>query len=129
MKRKEISDFTVDEKNWMDTLAVNYVVAQSDGFQLGYAQAISDFKEYIVDYWNGGDDKAQQSVLDALVDLGVELRKRQETVEKNIETAKEMGYEDIYYWRYKEKNGLPTAKVKLFTKDYEKDGEEDECEE
>ena len=87
MIHKPTSEFTAEEKEWMDTIKVNYVVAQSDGFQLGYAQAINDFKESIIDYWNGSDDKPQQSVLDALVDLGVELRKRKQVAEKNIEIS------------------------------------------
>jgi hypothetical protein len=59
MKHKETIEFTKEEKEWMDTLAINYIIAQADGFQLGYGQAISDFKEYIIDYWNGSDDKPQ----------------------------------------------------------------------
>lgn len=47
MKHKNVADFTAEEKEWMDTIAVNYIVAQSDGFQLGYAQAISDLTSNI----------------------------------------------------------------------------------
>ena len=115
MIHKPTSEFTDEEKEWMDTIAVNYVVAQSDGFQLGYAQAINDFKESIIDYWNGSDDKPQQSVLDALVDLGVELCKRKQVVEKNIETAKDKGYEQYYNWNYKTKYDNWGINIGLYT--------------
>lgn len=121
MKIKRKVQFTEDEKNWMDTLAVNYIIAQSDGFQLGYAQALSDFTENIIDYWNGSDDKPQQSILDALVDLGVELGKRKWIAEKNIEVAKENGYDDCYNWEYREKDKPFSRNVKLFTKDFEEE--------
>lgn len=119
MEHRPTSRFTDDEKNWMDTLAVNFIIAQSDGFQQGYAQAIRDFKENIIDYWQGSDDKPQQSVLDTLVDLGVELRKRQQTVEENIETAKERGYEPYYGWQYKDKDEPFGHDVNLFVKQSE----------
>ena len=115
MIHKPTSEFTAEEKEWMDTIAVNYVVAQSDGFQLGYAQAINDFKESIIGYWNGSDDKPQQSVLDALVDLGVELRKRKQVAEKNIEKAKDMGYEQYYYWQYGCNGDISGRIANLFT--------------
>lgn len=115
MKHKAMSEFTAEEKEWMDTIVVNYVVAQSDGFQLGYAQAINDFKESIIDYWNGSDDKPQQSVLDALVDLGVELRKRKQVAEKNIEKAKDMGYEQYYNWQYGCNGDISGRIANLFT--------------
>lgn len=115
MIHKPTSEFTAEEKEWMDTIAVNYVVAQSDGFQLGYAQAINDFKESIIDYWNGSDDKPQQSVLDALVDIGVELGKRKQVVEKNIETAKDKGYEQYYNWNYKTKYDNWGINIGLYT--------------
>ena len=115
MIHKPTSEFTAEEKEWMDTIAVNYVVAQSDGFQLGYAQAINDFKESIIGYWNGSDDKPQQSVLDALVDLGVKLRKRKQVAEKNIEKAKDMGYEQYYYWQYGCNGDISGRIANLFT--------------
>lgn len=88
---------TGEERERLDTLAVNYVIAQSDGYQLGYAQAIRDFTEYIMDYWRGSDDGPQQSVLDSLVDLGVELGRRKHVAERNVEKAKDIGYEDFQY--------------------------------
>lgn len=125
MKHKATDEFTKEEKEWMDTLAVNYVIAQADGFQLGYAQALSDFTEYIIDYWNSSDDKPQESVLNALEDLGVELAKRKEIAEKNIETAKERDYEKYYVWRYQEKDEPFRRTVPLFTK---KETQEDKTE-
>jgi len=116
MKRKSTNDFTSEEKEWMNTVAVNYIIAQSDGFQLGYAQALSDFTENIIDYWHGSDDKPQQSILDALVDLGVELGKRKWTAKKNIETAKSRGYEQYYNWQYKHEDEPFSTTVGLFTK-------------
>lgn len=116
MKRKPTSEFTTEEKEIMDAMAVNYIIAQADGFQLGYAQALSDFTENIIDYWNGSDDKPQQSVLDMLVDLGVELGKRQETAKKNIEIAKDRGYENYYHWEYRDKDEPFPRFVNLFTK-------------
>jgi hypothetical protein len=113
MKHKKTADFTAEEKEWMDTVAVNYIVAQSDGFQLGYAQAISDLTSSILDYWKGSDDEPQQSFLDALVDLGVELAKRRETARKNIEVVEKKGYERHYNWRNSEGTGVC---VGLFTK-------------
>lgn len=125
MKRKATKDFTQDEKNWMDTLEVNYCIAQADGFQLGYAQAINDFNEYIIDYWNGSDDKPQQSVLDALVDLGVELSNRKQVANDNIEKAKEIGFEGYYQWDAVV-DGKHTGIARLFTKDFEKVNENHE---
>ena len=116
MKRKLTSEFTAEEKEMMDTIAVNYVIAQSDGFQMGYAQALNDFTENIIAYWEGSDDKPQQSILDLLVDLGVELGKRQMIAKKNIETAHERNYEHYYNWEYSS-NDMPFPKtVRLFTK-------------
>ena len=125
MKNKAVSELTKEEKEWMDTLAVNHIIAQSDGFQLGYSQAINDFTDYIIDYWQGSDDKPQKSVLDALVDIGVELGRRKEIAKKNIETAKEDGYERYYNWEYKEKDKPFKTYVNLFTKDSEEDKEID----
>lgn len=116
MKHKATVEFTKEEKEWMDTIAVNLTIAQADGFQLGYAQALSDFTENIIDYWNSSDDKPQESVLNALVDLGVELAKRKEIAEKNIETAKERDYEKYYVWQYQEKGEPFSRTVPLFTK-------------
>lgn len=116
MKKKEI--LTIDEKNWMDTIAVNYIIAQSDGYQLGYAQAINDFTEKIIDNWNASDDKPQQSILDTLVDLGVELSKRKNVAKKNIEQAKEHGYENYYDWKFKMKSENLGQVINIFTKDF-----------
>lgn len=115
MKHKATSNFTQEEKEMMDTIAVNYCIAQSDGFQLGYAQAIRDFIANIIDYWEESDDKPQQSVLDTLVDMGVELGKRKGIAERNISTANERGYEQ-YYWQYKAKDEPFGRVVNLFTK-------------
>ncbi len=123
MKNKAVNELTKEEKEWMDMLAVNYVIAQSDGFQLGYSQAINDFTDYIIDYWQGSDDKPQKSVLDALVDIGVELGRRKEVAKKNIEIAKEDGYERYYNWEYKKKDEPFKTYVNLFTKDFEEDKE------
>lgn len=117
MKHKEMDAFSPEEKEWMNAIAVNYVIAQSDGFQLGYAQAISDFTENILDYWEGSDDKPQRSIIDTLVDLGVELGNRKQVVRKNIEAAKNRGYEQYYNWRYKAKGEtFPMHSVGLYTK-------------
>lgn len=125
MKHKATNEFMKEEIEWMDTLAVNHIIAQADGFQLGYEQALSDFTEIIIDYWNGSDDKPQESVLNALVDLGVELAKRKEIAEKNIETAKERDYEKYYVWQYREKDEPFSRTVPLFTK---KEPQEDKTE-
>lgn len=124
MKRKATSEFTKEEKEFMDTLAVNFIIAQADGFQSGYAQALKDFTENIIDYWDGSDDKPQESVLDALIDLGVELGKRKMIAKKNIETAKDRGYEDYYCWEYRYEDGPFTRNVTLFTKTEEEGGTE-----
>jgi len=116
MKHKVISNFSEIEKEMMDTIAVNYILAQSDGFQLGYAQALSDFKENIIDYWKCSDDEPQQSILDVLVDLGVELGNRKKIVEENIKQAKERGFEQYYNWQYKEKDESFGRIVNLYTR-------------
>ncbi len=115
MKHKATVEFTSAEKEWMNTVAVNYIIGQADGFQLGYAQAIADFNENILDYWRGSDDEPQQSVLDALVDLGVELGKRKGIAEKNKSEATSNGYEQYYNWTFKNKDGYATN-VSLYTK-------------
>jgi len=125
MKHKATSEFTKEEREWMDTLAVNQIIAQADGFQLGYGQALSDFVENIIDYWNSSDDKPQESVLHTLLDLGVELAKRKEIAAKNIETAKERGYEKYYTWQYREKGEPFGRTVALFTKIEPKESEDD----
>lgn len=116
MKHKETSKFTKNEKEMMDTIAVNYILAQSDGFQLGYAQALSDFKENIIDYWKYSDDAPQQSILDVLVDLGVQLGDRQRIAEENIKQAKEKGFEQYYNWEYREKDEPFGRMVHLYTR-------------
>ena len=121
MKRKATNFFTDQEKEMMDTIAVNYILAQSDGFQLGYGQAISDFIDNIVDYWEGSDDKPQSSVLHTLVDLGVNLGKRQETAKLNVSQAKKLGYEQYYNWQYKNNDLRFGQIVHLFTKKEEGD--------
>lgn len=124
MKRKATIDFTDQEKEMMDTIAVNYILAQADGFQLGYGQAISDFVDNIIDYWEASDDKPQQSVMNTLVDLGRELAERQETAKKNVSQAKKIGYEQYYNWQFKNKD-LPFGRIiALFTKSEQEDGEE-----
>lgn len=120
MKRKAISDFTAEEKEWMDTIVINFIIAQADGYQTGYAEAIRDFTEYILDYWNGSDDKPQQSILDALVDLGVELGKKKQTAAENIREARKRGYEQYYHWEYKTKDMPFGSCFTLFTKEEEK---------
>ena len=120
MKRKAVSDFTAEEKEWMDTIVINFIIAQADGYQTGYAEAIRDFTEYILDYWNGSDDKPQQSILDALVDLGVELGKKKQTAAENIREARKRGYEQYYHWEYKTKDMPFGSYVTLFTKEEEK---------
>lgn len=100
MKQKEVKDFTKEDKEFLETAAVNYVIAQADGFQMGYAQAINDFTECIMDYWQGSDDEPQKSVLDALVDMGVELEKRKQVAEENVKEANKRGYEGNYKWGY-----------------------------
>lgn len=116
MEHKPTGAFTDQEKEMMDTIAVNYILAQSDGFQLGYAQALSDLTAEIVDGWNGTDDRPQQSILDALVYLGVELRTRKEVAEKNINKALERGYEKYYCWEYRDETEPFSRNVLLFTK-------------
>ena len=123
MKHKNVADFTTEEKEWMDTVAVNYIVAQSDGFQLGYAQAISDLTSNILDYWKGSDDEPQQSFLDTLVDLGENLAKRKEIAKKNMEVVSKRGYERYYNWHNSEKGEIGVS-VNLFTKKEEEEVEE-----
>lgn len=126
MKRKATSSFTDQEKEMMDTIAVNFIIAQADGFKLGYAQALSDFVDNIIDYWEGSDDKPQRSVLNTLVDLGVELGKRKETAEKNVSEAKKLGYERYYNWQFKRKDVPLERIVPLFTKKEEGDSNDRE---
>lgn len=116
MKHKATNTFTKNEKEMMDTIAVNYTLAESDGFQLGYAQALSDFIENIVDYWKCSDDAPQQSILDILVDLGVQLGDRQREAEENIKQAKERGFEQYYNWQYREKDEPFGRVVELYTR-------------
>lgn len=116
MKHKATNTFSEIEKEMMDTIAINYILAQSDGIQLGYAQALSDFIENIIDYWKSSDDAPQQSILDALVDLGVELGNRKKVVKENVRQAKERGYEQYYNWQYKEKDMPFSRVVNLYTK-------------
>lgn len=116
MKHKATNTFSEIEKEMMDTIAINYILAQSDGFQLGYAQALSDFTKNIIDYWKSSDDAPQQSILDALVDLGVELGNRQKVAKENVRQAKERGYEQYYNWQYKEKDMPFSRVVNLYTK-------------
>lgn len=127
MKHKATAEFTSAEKEWMDTVAVNYIIGQADGFQLGYAQAIADFNENILDYWQGSDDKPQQSVLDTLVDLGVELGRRRGIAERNKSEAINNGYESYYNWTFKNKDKSITY-VNLYTKAEEETNEDEECE-
>lgn len=124
MKHKATTELTSTEKEWMDTIAVNYIIGQSNGFQLGYAQAIADFRENILDYWQNSDDEPQRSVLDTLVDLGVELGKRKGIAERNQSEARGNGYEQYYYWNFKNKDGYATC-VNLYTK-AEEDAEVEE---
>lgn len=123
MKHKATNTFSEIEKEMMDTIAINYILAQSDGFQLGYAQALSDFTENIIDYWKSSDDAPQQSILDALVDLGVKLGNRKKVAEENVRQAKERGYEQYYNWQYKEKDMPCSRVVNLYTKAESEDKE------
>lgn len=116
MKHKATNDFSEIEKEMMDTIAVNYILAQSDGFQLGYAQALSDFTKNIIDYWKSSDDEPQESILDVLIDLGGELAKRKKVVEDNIEQVKKRGFERYYNWQYKEKDEPFGRVVGLYTR-------------
>lgn len=121
MEHKATNNFTKEEKEMLDTIAINYILAQSDGFQMGYAQAISDFTGSILDYWKGSDDEPQQSVLDALVNLGENLARRKQIAKKNIEDAKSIGYEQYYNWEYKKDSSSFGRIINLFTKREEDD--------
>lgn len=125
MTHKPTNEFTEDEKNLMNTVAVNYILAQSDGFQLGYAQAVSDFTANIIDYWKGSDDEPQQSVLDAIVDMGVELERRKARAVKNRDEAIKAGYEQYYNWQYKHKEDSFGVTVNLYTKPDEESKEDE----
>lgn len=116
MEHKATNNFSESEKEMMDTIAVNYILAQSDGFQLGYAQALSDFTANIIDYWNGSDDAPQQSILDVLIELGVELGNRKKVAEENVRQAKKRGFEQYYNWQYKSEDEPFGRVVRLFTK-------------
>ncbi len=116
MEHKAINDFSEIEKEMMDTIAVNYILAQLDGFQLGYAQALLDFTENIIDYWKSSDDAPQQSILDVLIDLELKLGKRKKVVEENIEQIKKRGFEKYYNWNYKEEDEPFGRVIGLYTR-------------
>lgn len=120
MEHKAVEEFTEDEKNWMNTIAVNYIIAQSDGFQLGYAQAVNDFTKNIIDYWKNSDDEPQQSVLDTLVDLGVQLGKRKRVAEENIKLVKKEGY-DQFEWFFTLNEECFPRRIGLFIKEFTSD--------
>ena len=117
MIHKAINEFTEDEKNWMNTIAANYVIAQSDGFQLGYAQAVNDFTKNIIDYWKNSDDEPQQSVLDTLVDLGEQLGKRKRVAGENIKLVKKEGY-DQFEWFFTLNDECFPRRMGLFIKEF-----------
>lgn len=116
MEYKPTSEFTNQEKEMMDTIAVNYILAQSDGLQKGYSQALTDFTDAMIDYWKGTDDEPQQSILAILVDLGVELGKLRKIAERNAEEAKKRGYDKYYLWEYKTEDEPFGRNIQLFTK-------------
>lgn len=120
MLRKEINEFTEDEKNWMNMISANYIIAQSDGFQLGYAQAVNDFTKNIIDYWKNSDDEPQQSVLDTLVDLGEQLSKRKRVAEENIKLVKKEGY-DKFEWFFTLNDECFPRRMGLFIKEFSSD--------
>lgn len=120
MEHKAVEEFTEDEKNWMNTIAVNYIIAQSDGFQLGYAQAVNDFTKNIIDYWKNSDDEPQQSVLDTLVDLGEQLGKRKRVAEENIKLVKKEGY-DQFEWFFTLNEECFPRRIGLFIKEFTSD--------
>lgn len=117
MEHKAVEEFTEDEKNWMNTIAVNYIIAQSDGFQLGYAQAVNDFTKNIIDYWKNSDDEPQQSVLDTLVDLGEQLGKRKRVAGENIKLVKKEGY-DQFEWFFTLNDECFPRRMGLFIKEF-----------
>ena len=77
---------------------------------------MSDFTANIIDYWKGSDDEPQQSVLDAIVDLGIELERRKARAVKNKDEAIKAGYEQYYNWQYKHKEDSFGTVVNLYTK-------------
>ena len=123
MKHKATNDFSEIEKEMMDTIAINFILAQSDGFQLGYAQALSDFTENNISQWKGSDDAPKQSILDVVVDLGVELGNRQNVVRENKKKKKKRGFEQYYNWQYKEKDEPFGRTIGLYTKAESEDKE------
>ena len=91
-KRK--NDYSAEEKKWLDTAAVNYVIAQADGFQQGYGQAVQDFIHDIVDHqWGCSDDRIPEAVLSVLFGLSQLYHKRKNNAKKNEEIALENGYQ------------------------------------
>lgn len=120
MEHKAVEEFTEDEKNRMNTIAVNYIIAQSDGFQLGYAQAVNDFTKNIIDYWKNSDDEPQQSVLDTLVDLGEQLGKRKRVAGENIKLVKKEGY-DQFEWFFTLNDECFPRRMGLFIKEFTSD--------
>lgn len=117
------NEFTENDKEWLNTMAVNYIIGQSDGFQQGYAQALNDFSDYLTDYCSGSDDKVHKSIIDALIDCGVELGSRKLTANKNDNEAEKEGFVRIINFTFERKDGTYGPSVRLRLKESNSESE------
>lgn len=102
-------------------MAANYIIGQSDGFQQGYARALNDFSDYLTDYCSGSDDEVHKSIIDALIDCGVELVHLKITANKNDNEAEKEGLVRIINFTFERKDGTygPTVRLRLKESDSE----------
>lgn len=100
----------------LEMVVINVGIYQSDGFQQGYACAINDFIDNMVDYTKVSDDEITGDFLNTLVDMGKSLAKRKDVAEKNLVEAKKRGYTEKLTWRNEE----TFAGINIFVKDSEK---------
>lgn len=105
-------------KDILEMVAMNVVIQQSDGFQQGYAMAITDFIDNMISYAKSSDDEITTGFLYTLVDMGESLAKRKEIAHKNLEGAEKIGYKSTHTWLTKDS----APNIRIYTKEEEEIG-------
>ena len=85
----------------LELVLINVIIQQSDGFQQGYGEAITDIIDNMIDHTKGSDDELTRDFLYALVDMGESLAKKKRVAEDNLAEAKKIGYTESFVWRNK----------------------------
>lgn len=102
----------------LELVLTNVIIQQSDGFQQGYGEAITDIINNMIDYTKGSDDELTRSFLYTLVDMGESLTRKKRVAQNNLREAKKRGFTENLVWR--DKGAFANASANIFVKGSDK---------